>query len=87
MRKTSSKSKAKSAGKNIDIEKRIVELEAEVKHAIFPFTRESYEADARRSSNDDQRTNPTIAYLHFLERVKYEKDQNSTIWQKMQSWD
>lgn len=71
----------------VKIQKRIVELEAEVKHALYPITREEFEDDARRSSNDEHRANPSEAYLHFLELVKYEKDRNSPMWQKMQNWD
>jgi len=89
----------KRAANSLDIEKRIVELETEVKHALFPITRESFEESMRNSSiNDDvarmqgidiedRRTNPSKYYLYHLEYVKSQKDQNSTIWQKMQNWD
>ena len=99
MRKTSSKSKAKSTANTLDIEKRITELEAEVKHALFPITRESFEESMRNYSIsddiarmqgidvEDRRANPSKYYLYHLEYVKQQKDENSTIWQKMRNWD
>lgn len=62
---------------DIEIEKRIAELEKEVGYAIFPVRREHYK----------DKLDPSGMYLSFLKWVKQQKDRDSTAWQKMQNWD
>lgn len=62
---------------DIEIEKRIAELEKEVGYAIFPVRREHYK----------DKPDPSRMYLRFLQSIKHQKDHNTTAWQKMQNWD
>ena len=59
------------------IESSITELENELRHALFPITRHDF-AD---------RSDPAQAWLNHLNSIKREKNNNSTVWQKMCNWD
>lgn len=81
----------------LDIENRIAELEKEVGHALFPITREEFVIQRLRLSDDIakmqhidmewRRNNPAKMWLEYLEDIKREKDNNTTVWQKMRNWD
>ena len=60
-----------------EIENRITELENELRQGLFPITRADYAG----------RENPAQSWLDHLENIKREKDNNSTVWQKMRNWD
>lgn len=80
-----------------EIEARIVELEADLGHALYPVTREQYVSgmlsvsdEVAKLQNIDmewRRNNPERLWLSFLETVKSEKDRDSEVWKKMQRWD
>lgn len=75
-----------------ELESSITELENEIgRHALFPYTRESYiEDEIRRMEDSDvnlRRLKAMKSWLSFLRSIKLQKDSNSVVWQKMRNWD
>ncbi len=70
---------------------RIAALEKEVGFAAFPYTRASYVREKLGVDENDADPKELEAvlggWLSFLSMLKFQKDNNSQMWNKMCNWD
>lgn len=69
----------------------LAELEKEVGFAAFPYTRASYireKLGVDEKDADPQKLDAALGgWLAVLSAIKYQKDSNSLMWNKMCNWD